>query len=137
MKIWVIEPDETCGMTLLRDYVHRLCRETQLPATGGADRGMREEKRLYARIPCLLLADYAAHGYAYRSFVKNISGEGAFIESARPVPAESEIVLVISILDEAQTLKVAGEVVWAGPQGMGVKFNHLAGCRFHPPALPE
>lgn len=137
MKIWIIEPDETCSMTLLLEYVHRLRRETQSPAKGGSDQRMRQEKRLYERMPCLLLADYAAQDYAYRAFVKNISCDGAFIESPRPVPTDSEIVLVLPILDDAQPLKLAGEVVWADQQGMGVKFNHLAGCTFHPPAPPE
>lgn len=137
MKIWVIEPDPRCGMTVFRDYVNRLCRQTPLPLTEGSNRGIRAEKRLYPRIPCLLLVDYVAQGCAYRAFAKNISCDGAFVQSPRAVPTESEVVLVISILDETQTFKLAGSVVWAGQEGIGVKFDHLAGCEFSPPALTE
>jgi hypothetical protein len=137
MKIWVIEPDETCVTTKLKDHIKRMAKELGLPETAGSDEGLREEKRLYARMPCFLLADYVAEGCAYTAFVKNISPEGAFIESPRPVPAGPDIALVISPVDEHNPIKVVGEIVRKDEQGIGVKFNPLAGCDFTDALISE
>jgi len=137
MKVWVIEPDETCVTTQLKDHIHRMAQEMGMPETAGSDEGLREERRLYPRMPCFLLADYVTQGCAYTAFVKNISAEGAFIESPRPVPAGPDIALVISPVDEHNPIKVAGEIVRKDQQGIGVKFNPLAGSDFADSILSE
>ena len=88
MKIWVIEPDETCVVTRLKDHINRLGQEMQRPETVGSEELIREERRLYPRVPCFLLADYVTQGCAYTAFIKNICADGAFIEAPRPVPPD-------------------------------------------------
>jgi hypothetical protein len=137
MKIWVIEPDETCVTTLLKDHIKRMGQEMPLPESVGSDEGLREEKRLYVRKPCFLLADYVTQGCAYTAFIKNVSPDGAFIESPRPVPTESEIALVISPVDEHKPIKVAAEVVRVEQQGIGVRFIPLSQGDFVDSILSE
>jgi len=137
MKIWVIEPDEKCVMTLLKDHINRLGREMKLPETAGSDERIREERRLYPRVPCFLLADYVTEGCAYTAFIKNISADGAFIESPRPVPTGPDIALVISPVDDHVPIKVAGEIAWVDQQGIGVRFTPLALCDFADSILSE
>ena len=122
MKIWVIEPDEASVMTLLKDHIDRMGQEMQSPETAGYDEGLREERRLYPRLPCFLLADYVAKGCACTAFIKNISADGAFLESPRPVPTGPDIALVISPVDEHNPIRVAGEIVRKDQQGVGVRF---------------
>jgi hypothetical protein len=137
MKIWVIEPDEACSMTLLKDWIRRMDQVAGWPSPAPPDDLIREEKRLYPRIPCFLLVDYATEEWACRAFVKNLSADGAFIETPRTLPVETELALVISFLDDHHPVKLVGEVVWEGRRGIGVKFDHLAECEFDPSVLLE
>jgi hypothetical protein len=126
MKIWIIEPDEMCVTTLLKDQLNRMGEETGVPPTLDSDDRLREERRLFPRIPCFLLVDYATQGCAYRAFVRNISAEGAFIESHGPVPHGPDISLVISILDHQRPVKITGEIVRIREEGLAVRFDPAA-----------
>ena len=127
MKIWVIEPDETCVVTRLKDHINRLGQEMQVPETVGSEERIREERRLYPRVPCFLLADYVTQGCAYTAFIKNICADGAFIEAPRPVPTGPDIALVITPVDDHNPVKVTGKIVRVDPKGIGVRFNPLRG----------
>lgn len=137
MKIWVIEPDAECGKNLLKDHINWMGEEERFTVTVGSDEGLREERRLYPRIPCFLLVDYVTRGYAYTAFIKNIGADGAFIESARPVPSEPDIDLVISPPSDHKPVKVAAEIVRVEQQGIGVRFIPLSQCDFVDSILSE
>jgi len=126
MKIWIIEPDETCVTTLLKDQLNRMGEENAVPPSLDSDARLREERRLFPRIPCFLLVDYAMQGCAYRAFIRNISAEGAFIESHGLVPHGSDISLVISILDHQHPVKITGEIVRIREEGLAVRFDPAA-----------
>lgn len=125
-KIWIIEPDETCVTTVLKDQLGRMGEETRVPPSLDSDDCLREERRLFPRIPCFLLVDYAIQDCAYRAFIRNISVEGAFIESQGPVPHGSDISLVISILDRQHPVKITGEIVRIRQEGLAVRFDPVA-----------
>ncbi len=123
MKIWIIEPEKTSVAVLLKDQITRLARrEGIVPPRAATDR-LREEKRLYPRISCFLLVDYVAQDCAYRAFVRNVSADGAFIETQRPVPAGPKISLIVSLPDGQGSMKTTGDIVWVGDRGIGVKFD--------------
>ena len=126
MKIWIIEPDETCVTTLLKDQLNRMGEQSRVLPSLNSDGRLREERRLFPRIPCFLLVDYATQGCAYRAFVRNISVEGAFIESHGTVPHGPDISLVISILDRQHPVKIAGEIVQIREEGLAVRFDPVA-----------
>jgi hypothetical protein len=126
MKIWVIEPDETCATTLLKEQLSRMGQETGVPPSLDSDDRLREERRLFPRMPCFLLVDYTTQGCAYRAFIRNISTEGAFIEAHGPVPQGSNISLVISILDHQYPVKISGEIVRVREEGLAVRFDPAA-----------
>lgn len=126
MKVWIIDPDETCVTSILKDQLNRMGEETRILPSVDSDVRLREERRLFPRIPCFLLVDYVMRGRAYRAFVRNISVEGAFIESHGLVPHESDISLVISILDHQHPVKISGEIIQIREQGLAVRFDSLA-----------
>ena len=126
MKIWIIEPDETCVTTLLKDHLNRMGEEGGVLPSLDSDDRLREERRLFPRIPCFLLVDYAVQGCAYRSFIRDISVEGAFIETHGPVPHGPDISLVISILDRQHPVKITGEIVQIREKGLVVRFDPAA-----------
>jgi len=128
MKIWIIEPHEICPTTLLKDRIRRMSRESQRPPALPSSGQIRQEKRLYDRLPCFLLVDYVSQGCAYRAFIRNISADGAFIESHLPVPTGPEIDLVISFLGDQNPIKITGERVRVCEDGIGVRFNPIPHC---------
>jgi len=126
MKIWNIDPDEACVTSLLKDQLNRMGEESRVLPSLDSDNRLREEKRLFPRIPCFLLVDYATQGCAYRAFIRNISAEGAFIESHGPFPHGPDISLVISILDHQHPVKITGEIVRIREEGLAVRFDPAA-----------
>ena len=96
---------------------------------------IRMERRLFTRVPCFLLVDYATQGLAYRAFARNISADGVFIEAQRPVPEGSDISLVISFVEDRHPIKVSGEIVRVSEKGLGVRFDPVAD--FLPDNLPK
>jgi len=126
MKIWIIKPDETCVTTLLKEQLNRMGEEAGVPSSLDPDDRLREERRLFPRIPCFLLVDYVMQGCAFRAFIRNISVEGAFIESHGLVPHGSDISLVISILDRQHPVKITGEIVRIREEGLAVRFDPAA-----------
>ena len=126
MKIWIIKPDETCVTTLLKEQLNRMGEEAGVLSSLDSDDRLREERRVFPRIPCFLLVDYVMQGCAFRAFIRDISVEGAFIESHGFVPHGSEISLVISILDRQHPVKITGEIVRTREEGLAVRFDPAA-----------
>ena len=134
MKVWIIDPYEACITTRLKDQINRMGHEMGGTLPMSNDR-MRVERRLFPRISCFLLVDYATQGLAYRAFLRNISADGVFIEAHRAVPEGSNISLVISFVDDRHPVKVSGEIVRVSEKGLGVRFDPVAD--FLPDNLPR
>lgn len=67
----------------------------------------------------------------YAAYMPYIKGGGIFIPTARPYRLGDEIFMLISLMDDANKLPVAGRVIWLTPpgchgnrvQGVGVQFK--------------
>lgn len=74
------------------------------------------------------IADTAQLYAQYMSFVEN---GGLFVPTPKPYKIGDEVFMLITLLDEAEKLPVAGKVVWITPNGaqgnrragIGVQFN--------------
>ena len=82
-----------------------------------------EEQRKYPRRSYFMDVDYAIHDRAYKDFIQNIGAGGMFIETSESFSTGEKISMVFSISSLKRPLKIIGEIVWIGPQGMGVKFK--------------
>jgi hypothetical protein len=126
MSIWIIEPETESFTAVLKDQIARMGHELGVLPLGASEDRLRRERRLYPRVPCFLLVDFATQGCAYRAFIRNISADGAFIQSQRPVPPGPDVTLVISLPDDRSPVKIVGDIAWTGEEGMGVRFNPIA-----------
>jgi hypothetical protein len=122
MRIWVIEPEQMSFAARLKDLMGRMGGQTEDSPPTAPEERIRHERRLFPRIPCFLLVDFVMQGCAFRSFIKNISAQGAFIENARAVPAGPDVSLVISFPEHPSPVKIKGEVAWTGERGIGVRL---------------
>ena len=83
------------------------------------------ERRGHSRKPCLMSVDYTIKNRKYRSFILDISAFGIFIETKNLFPTGQQIQMSFTVPTHQTPFKLAGEIVWCGTQGIGVKFKYL------------
>ncbi len=81
--------------------------------------------RDYNRKSCMLSITYTVEGQNFESFMLDISPAGAFIETNEALFAGQRIKLSLALPNFPQQLNIAGEILWKGMLGIGVKFNNL------------
>lgn len=86
------------------------------------------EGRGFPRVPVHLSVSYRDGAELRSSYVDSLSHGGVFIQTARPLPIGTEIIMEIKLEDAHEPpIQVRGKVVWerlVGRQdGMGVQFT--------------
>ncbi len=74
------------------------------------------ERRASVRVPARFKVDYSHEGNYLISYSKNISAEGMFICTDKPVPVGTHLRLVFSIEDLHEVV-VTAKVAWVNLQG--------------------
>lgn len=67
---------------------------------------------------------FATQNKILNGITKNISPSGVFIETHHPIEV-GQIVTLFVPLKNTKNARIKGEVVWAGPEGFGIKFLHI------------
>ena len=83
------------------------------------------EKKQHPRIVPFVAVDFAVQGRAYRGSIHNISAGGAFIETRESFEVGAEITMTFLSSKDRKPIKITGEIVRSGPQGIGVRFKVL------------
>jgi Tfp pilus assembly protein PilZ len=83
------------------------------------------ERRSQTREACTILMDYTIKEQTYKDFILNISRGGALISTSRRFLLGEEVELAFPHPDTKEHGTINGEVVWEGPQGIGVKFKSI------------
>jgi len=83
------------------------------------------DRRAHARKDCLINVSFKIRGQKFSSYILDISRSGAFIATSEPFSGGMKMLLQFSSPEDRQPLELIGEVVWADPRGIGVKFHHL------------
>ncbi len=79
------------------------------------------EKRHFQRTGCFLGISYAVKGHNFRDTLRNVSQGGGYLQTARSFSVGEEISLDLPPRNHGE--KVVGNVVWVGPEGIGLKFR--------------
>ena len=79
------------------------------------------EKRHFQRTDCLIPVSYEVKGQTLKDALCNISEGGGCLRTLRPHSIGEEISLELPPQDHGN--KVVGDVVWVGPEGIGLKFR--------------
>jgi AICAR transformylase/IMP cyclohydrolase PurH len=80
------------------------------------------ERRNLKRIKCIIPVDYVVKERAYRDFIENISREGAFISTKRPVSPGTELIMTFAWRKTGQFIKSNGIVIRKNRKGFAVVF---------------
>jgi hypothetical protein len=70
---------------------------------------------------CLIAIRYEAKGHRFGDALRNISEGGGYLQSFRSFCIGEELSLELPQHDQGK--KVVGDVVWVGPEGIGLKFR--------------
>jgi Tfp pilus assembly protein PilZ len=93
--------------------------EEMHPETGKKDR------REHNRKDCLINVNFKIRGQKFSSYILDISNSGAFIETSESFANGLKMLLHFSSPESRKPIDLIGEIVWAAPRGIGVKFHHL------------
>ena len=90
------------------------------------------DKRTADRAAITLKVDYKRLNTFFADYTKNISKGGTFIRTTKPLPIGTEFIFVLSLPNQADELRLLGEVMWITaeevaredePAGMGIRFK--------------
>lgn len=83
--------------------------------------------RQFPRLACYLLVDFAAGGKAYRSYIRDISASGVFIETSDKFEQGQAVALCFTLAESSEILpfKIKGRVTRIHPDGIGVQYEEM------------
>jgi len=84
------------------------------------------ERRRHPRKDCLVMAEVEAGGRSTRSYLLDISPQGAFIESLQQLAAGEPVTLSFRLPNPSSPVRVNAEVVWSNGQAAGVVFKGIS-----------
>lgn len=85
----------------------------------------KRDQRLHPRIPCAIVTEYRALNRSYKDTIKNISLDGAFIESTNDLPVNLEINQRFFFPNFEIPIRSNSKIIWTAPIGFGVQFEIL------------
>lgn len=107
--------------------VNQLDSRTLLERLKGLEDPAYNWVRAYPRLACYLLVDFAAQGKVYRSYIRDISANGVFIETSERFEEEQRVALCFTLSESNEPLpfKVHGRVTRIYPDGIGVQYEKM------------
>ena len=85
-----------------------------------------KENRIHERKICRIPVKYTAYDRIYSDCITNISQNGLFIETKRPLIVSDEIIMIFALEGLNETLKIRGKIVHANRMGVGVEFKNIS-----------
>jgi Tfp pilus assembly protein PilZ len=85
----------------------------------------KKDRRKQARKDCLINVNFKIQGQKFNSYILDISSSGAFIETSESFAGGLKMLLDFSSPENRKPLNLIGEIIWADPRGVGIKFHHL------------
>ena len=110
----------------LFQVVINLGEEQQEALLRHAEELLVKEKRSGIRKPCRIPINYAAYDRVFSNHIKNISSNGLFIETQRPLLVGDEIVMTFRLDGFDKPFKIRGEIAHATRAGVGVEFKDIS-----------
>jgi hypothetical protein len=84
-----------------------------------------KEKRTSVRKTCRIPVRYYYNERIFNNFIVNISRDGCFIETPKPLPIGEKILMDIYLGGDADSIRIKGEVAHASRMGMGIEFEKV------------
>ena len=89
----------------------------------------KRDQRRNPRTPCSIITEYMVENQIHEDLIKNISLDGAFIESRHTFPENLVISQSFFFPNFEIPIRSQSKVVWANTYGFGVQFEILGAER--------
>ena len=110
----------------LYNLVLNLNEAQQLALLKKAQELCTKEKRIHERKICRIPVKYTAYDRIYSDCITNISQNGLFIETKKPLIVSDEIIMIFALDGLNEWLKIRGEIVHTNRMGVGVEFKNIS-----------
>ena len=113
-------------MTKLFDLVLNLSSEEQRFLLKKIEKLNLKEKRANSRKVCRIPVRYYYNERIFNNFIVNISRDGCFIETQKPLPIGEKFLMDIHLGGDVESIRIKGEVAHASRRGMGIEFEKVS-----------
>ena len=113
-------------MTKLFNLILTLNPEEQRFLLKNVEKLILQEKRASARKVCRIPVRYFYYERVFNNFILNISRNGCFIETQKPLSVREKILMDIQLDGDDQSIRIKGEVAHANRMGMGIEFEEVS-----------
>jgi len=110
----------------LFQMIIELNEEQQKELLDHAEQLILKEKRENIRKSCNIPVNYAADDHVYANQITNISANGLFIETPRPLIKGDEVIMAFKLDGFDKSLKLRGEIARANQAGIGVTYKSIS-----------
>jgi len=113
-------------MTKLFNLILTLNPEEQRFLLKNVEKLILKEKRASARKICRMPVRYFYNEQIYNNFIINISRDGCFIETQKPLLVGEKILMDIQMDGDEEIIRIKGEVANANRLGSGIEFEKVS-----------
>ncbi|MDX2499242.1 MAG: PilZ domain-containing protein [Deltaproteobacteria bacterium] len=85
----------------------------------------KRDQRRQPRIPCSVITEYSANDLDYKGIMRNISLDGAFIESQHELAVSQRIAQSFFFPNFEIPIRSNSKIVWVATEGFGVQFEFV------------
>jgi Tfp pilus assembly protein PilZ len=114
------------AISKLFQIIIELNQEQQEELLHHAEQLLAKEKRENIRRSCDIPVNYAANDHLYASKITNISANGLFIDTRRPLIKGDEVIMTFKLEGFDKSLKLRGDIARANQAGIGVAFKSIS-----------
>ena len=83
----------------------------------------KRDQRRQPRMPCTIITQYSVNDQDYKGVMRNISLDGAFIESQHELAVNQRIGQSFFFPNFEIPIRSNSKIVWVSPRGFGVQFE--------------
>jgi hypothetical protein len=87
----------------------------------------KRDQRRQPRMPCRIITEYSVNDLDYKGVMRNISLDGAFIESQHELAVNQRIAQSFFFPNFEIPIRSNSKIVWIATKGFGVRFNFVQG----------
>jgi len=115
--------DHHAATKRMSDLVNKLSLEEQRILARLLNNWEKRDQRSHPRIPCTIITEYRALNRSYKDTIRNISLNGAFIESTNRFPVNLEINQRFFFPNFEIPIRSYSKIAWTAAFGFGVQFE--------------
>jgi hypothetical protein len=118
-------PDSRADDPHLSQFLDNLSIDDQRVLSRLLNSWEKRDQRRQPRMPCRIITEYSVNDLDYKGVMRNISLDGAFIESQHELAVNQRIAQSFFFPNFEIPIRSNSKIVWIATKGFGVRFNFV------------